>query len=240
MLSLYWKEVNAFFNNLSGYLILGVFLVSLGLVVWVFPETSVLDYGFADLEPLFIYTPYIFTFLIPAVTMKMIAEEKRSGTWEILMTSPVSIPKIILVKYLAALTLVVVALLPTLIYYFSVVQLGDPPGNIDHAGFFGSWIGLVFIGAVFASIGLFGSALTSHQIVAFIWGVFISFLMYFGLTALVQIQIMSPFALFLEEISLSFHYQSISRGVIDAQNVAYFLSVIIIMLGLTGLWIRRK
>ncbi len=240
MLSLYWKEVNAFFNNLSGYLILGVFLVSLGLVVWVFPETSVLEYGFADLEPLFVYTPYIFTFLIPAVTMKMVAEEKRSGTWEILMTSPLSIPKIILAKYFAALTLVVVALLPTLVYYFSVVQLGDPPGNIDHAGFFGSWIGLVFIGAVFSAIGLFGSALTSHQIVAFIWGVFISFLMYFGLTALVQIQVMSPFALFLEEISLSYHYLSMSRGVIDAQNIAYFLSVIIIMLGLTGLWIRRK
>jgi ABC-2 type transport system permease protein len=113
-------------------------------------------------------------------------------------------------------------------------------GNIDHAGFFGSWIGLVFIGAVFASIGILGSALTSHQIVAFILGVFISFLLYFGLTALVQLQVMSPFALFLEEMSLSYHYQSMSRGVIDAQNIAYFLSVIVLMLGLTGILIRRK
>lgn len=240
MLSLYLKEVNAFFNNLSGYLILSVFLISLGLVVWVFPDTSVLDYGFSDLEPLFIYTPYIFTFLIPAITMKMIAEEKRSGTWEILLTSPLGSTQIILAKYFAALTLIIVALLPTLVYYFSVVQLGDPVGNIDHAGFFGSWIGLVFIGAVFASIGLMCSALTSHQIVAFIMGVFIIFLMYFGWTALVQLQVMSPLALFLEEISLSFHYQSMSRGVIDAKNVSYFLSVIIISLGLTGLWIKRK
>lgn len=240
MRALYWKEVNGFFSNLSGYLILGVFLVSLGLIVWVFPDTSVLEYGFADLETLFVYTPYVFTFLVPAITMKMIAEERKSGTWEILMTSPLSIPKIIVAKYAAALTLIVVALLPTLVYYFSIVQLGDPVGNIDHAGFFGSWIGLVFIGAVFASIGILGSALTSHQIVAFILGVFISFLLYFGLTALVQLQVMSPFALFLEEMSLSYHYQSMSRGVIDAQNIAYFLSVIVLMLGLTGILIRRK
>lgn len=240
MCALYWKEVNGFFSNLSGYLILAVFLVSLGLIVWVFPDTSVLEYGFADLETLFVYTPYVFTFLIPAITMKMIAEEKKSGTWEILMTSPLSIPKIIIAKYTAALTLIVVALLPTLVYYYSIVQLGDPVGNIDHAGFFGSWIGLVFIGAVFASIGILGSALTSHQIVAFILGVFISFLLYFGLTALVQLQVMSSFALFLEEMSLSYHYQSMSRGVIDAQNVAYFLSVIVLMLGLTGILIRRK
>jgi ABC-2 type transport system permease protein len=240
MVSLYWKEVNAFFSNLSGYLILGVFLVSLGLIVWVFPDTSVMEYGFADLEPLFVYTPFVFTFLIPAITMKMIAEERKSGTWEILMTSPLSPTKIILAKYLASLTLILIALIPTLIYYFSIVQLGDPIGNLDHAGFFGSWIGLFLIGAVFASIGIFGSSLTSHQMVAFIWGVFISFLLYFGLTALVQLNVMSPFALLLEELSLSFHYQSMSRGVIDSRNIAYFLSVIILMLGLTGLMIKRK
>ncbi|MFD2200251.1 gliding motility-associated ABC transporter permease subunit GldF [Shivajiella indica] len=240
MWSLYWKEVNAFFSNLSGYLILGVFLVSLGLIVWVFPDTSVLEYGFADLEPLFIYTPYVFNFLVPAITMKMIAEERKSGTWELLITSPLNPGKVILAKYLASLTLIFIALLPTLMYYYSIVQLGDPVGNLDQAGFFGSWIGLFLIGAVFASIGIFGSSLTSHQMVAFIWGVFISFLLYFGLTALVQLNIMSPFALFLEELSLSFHYQSMSRGVIDSQNLAYFLTVIFIMLGLTGLMIKRK
>lgn len=240
MRALYWKEVNAFFSNVSGYLILGVFLVSLGLIVWVFPDTAVMEYGFADLEPLFVYTPFVFTFLIPAITMKMIAEEKKTGTWELLMTSPLGIQKIILAKYFASITLIFVALIPTLVYYYSVVQLGDPLGNIDHAGFFGSWIGLLFIGAVFASIGIFSSALTSHQIVAFIWGIFISFLLYFGLTALVALQMMSPFALFLEEMSLSYHYQSLSRGVVEARNIAYFLTVIILMLGFTGILIRRK
>ncbi|PSL01979.1 gliding motility-associated ABC transporter permease subunit GldF [Cecembia rubra] len=240
MRALYWKEINGFFSNLSGYLILSVFLVSIGLIVWVFPDTSVLEYGFADLEPLFFYTPYVFIFLIPAITMKMIAEEKKTGTWELLMTSPLSIGKIIIAKYLAALTLIIISLLPTLIYYYSMVELGNPPGNIDHAGFFGSWIGLILISAVFASIGILGSSLSSHQMVAFIWGVFISFLMYFGLTALVQLNIMNSFALFLEELSLSFHYQSMARGVIDGQNLGYFISIVILMLGLTGIISRKK
>jgi ABC-2 type transport system permease protein len=240
MNALFWKEINAFFSNLSGYLIFSVFLISLGLMVWVFPDTSVLSYGFADLEPLFVYTPYVFVFLIPAITMKMIAEERKSGTWEILMTSPLGTGRIIAAKYLAATAMVFVALLPTIVYYYSIVQLGDPQGNIDHAGFFGSWIGLFFMGAVFAAIGLFSSALTSHQIVAFIAGVFISFLLYFGLTALVQLQIMSPLALILEELSLSFHYQSMSRGVIDGRNFAYFISVIGIMLTFTWILIRKR
>lgn len=240
MRALYWKEINAFFSNLTGYLILSVFLVSIGLIVWVFPDTSVLDYGFADLEPLFTYTPYVFTFLIPAITMKMIAEERKTGTWELLMTSPVSGAKIVLSKYLASLTLIILALVPTLVYYYSIVQLGDPVGNIDHAGFFGSWIGLLLIGAVFASIGILASALTSQQIVAFVLGVFLSFLMYYGLTALVQLNVMSPFALLLEELSLSFHYQSMSRGVIDVRNLIYFLGAIIVNLAITGLLIRRK
>lgn len=240
MSALYWKEINGFLSNLSGYLILSVFLVSLGLIIWVFPDTSVLEYGFADLEALFIYTPFVLVFLIPAITMKMIAEEKKSGTWELLMTSPLSINKIILAKYFAALTLIIIAIIPTLIYYFSIVELGDPVGNIDHAGFFGSWIGLIMISAVFAAIGIFASSLTSHQMVAFISGVFISFLLYFGLTALVQLNVMSPFALFLEELSLSYHYQSMARGVIDGINLAYFLSIIVLMLGLTGILIRKR
>lgn len=240
MSALYWKEINGFLSNLSGYLILSVFLVSLGLIIWVFPDTSVLEYGFADLEALFIYTPFVLVFLIPAITMKMIAEEKKSGTWELLMTSPLSINKIILAKYLAALTLIIIAIIPTLIYYFSIVELGDPRGNIDHAGFFGSWIGLIMISAVFAAIGIFASSLTSHQMAAFISGVFISFLLYFGLTALVQLNVMSPFALFLEELSLSYHYQSMARGVIDGINLAYFMSIIVLMLGLTGILIRKR
>lgn len=240
MWALYTKEINAFFGNLSGYLILGLFLVSLGLIVWVFPDTSVLEYGFADLEALFVYAPYVFTFLIPAMTMKMIAEERKTGTWELLMTSPLSIPKIIASKYLATLTMILIAVLPTLVYYWSIVQLGQPEGNIDHAGFFGSFIGLLLMGAVFAAIGLLGSALTTHQVVAFVWGVFLCFFLYFGLTALVELNVYHPFALFLEEMSLSFHYRSMSRGVIASSNLSYFIFIIGLMLLLTGLIIKRR
>ncbi|MGY6522452.1 MAG: gliding motility-associated ABC transporter permease subunit GldF [Mongoliitalea sp.] len=240
MWALYRKEINAFFGNLSGYLILSLFLVSLGLIVWVFPDTSVLEYGFADLEALFVYAPYVFTFLIPAMTMKMIAEERKTGTWELLMTSPLSIPKIITSKYLATLTMILIAVLPTLVYYWSIVQLGQPEGNIDHAGFFGSFIGLLLMGAVFAAIGLLGSALTTHQVVAFVWGVFLCFFLYFGLTALVELNVYHPFALFLEEMSLSFHYRSMSRGVIASSNLSYFIFIIGLMLLLTGLIIKRR
>jgi len=236
---LFLKEINVFFNHLTGYLLLAAFLIALGLVVWVFPETSVLEYGFADLEALFIYTPFIFVFLVPAVTMRMVAEEKKSGTWELLMTSPLTNSQIILAKYFAALALIVLALLPTLVYYYSVVQLGDPVGNIDSAGFFGSFIGLILIGAVFAAIGIFSSALTENQITAFVIGVFLGFLLYFGLSAFATLQ-RSDTAIFLEELSLSYHYQSMGRGVIDSSNLIYFLSVIGSLLVLTGIIIKRK
>lgn len=236
---LFVKEINSFFNHPTGYLLLTTFLIAVGLVVWVFPETSVLEYGYADLEALFVYTPYVFVFLAPAVTMRMIAEERKSGSWELLATSPLWNGHIILAKYLAALTLIVLALLPTLVYYYSVVQLGDPIGNIDSAGFFGSFIGLICLGAVFAAIGLFSSALTDNQITAFIIGVFLSFLLYFGLASMTGIQ-QGGVWMWLEELSLNHHYQSLGRGVIDSSNMVYFLSVIGSLLAFTGFLIRRK
>lgn len=236
---LFLKEVNTFFNHLTGYLLLAAFLTALGLVVWVFPETSVLEYGFADLEALFVYTPFIFVFLVPAITMRMIAEEKKSGTWELLITSPLTDGQIILAKYLASLALIILALLPTLIYYYSMVQLGDPVGNIDSAGFFGSFIGLILIGAVFAAIGLFSSSLTDNQITAFVLGVFLGFLLYFGLSALASLQ-RNHLALFIEELSLSYHYQSMGRGMIDSSNLVYFFALIGVLLAGTGIMIRRK
>lgn len=239
MWSLFLKEINTFFNQLTGYLLLTAFLVALGLVVWVFPETSVLEYGFADLEALFVYTPFVFVFLVPAITMRMIAEEKKSGTWELLVTSPLKNSSIILAKYLASLALIVLALLPTLIYYYSIVQLGDPVGNIDSAGFFGSFVGLILIGAAFAAVGIFSSALSDNQITAFVIGVFIGFVFYFGLPEIAALQ-SSQAALFMEELSMSYHYESMGRGVIDSSNLVYFISFIGILLVLTRIIIKRK
>lgn len=239
MKSLFFKEINAFFGNLLGYLILSLFLVAMGLIVWVFPETSVLDYGYSDLEPLFTYTPYVFTFLIPAISMRAIAEERRNNTWELLQTSPLSLFEIILAKYLALLVLVFFAVFPTLLYYFSILQLGDPVGNLDQAGFFGSWIGLLMIGAVFAAVGVFSSALTTQQVVAFVLGGFLCFVLYFGFSALADLQ-MGDWAYWVEEFSLSFHYINLSRGVVDSSDLFFMLGMIWLFLGMSILVLRKK
>lgn len=239
MKSLYLKEINAFFGSLTGYLVLVLFLVALGLIVWVFPESSVLDYGFADLESLFSYTPYVFTFLIPALSMRAVSEERKSGTWELLRTSPLSLVQIVAAKYLALLTLVFIAVLPTLLYAYSIYQLGDPVGNLDLAGFFGSWIGLLMIGATFAAVGLFASALTSQQVVAFVLGVFLCFVLYFGFTALAEM-LTGEIAFWIEELSLSYHYISLSRGVVDSRDVFFLLGMIWLFLGLSVLILRNK
>ena len=239
MRSLYIKEINAFFGSLTGYLVLALFLVALGLIIWVFPESSVLDYGFADLEALFSYTPYVFTFLIPALSMRAISEERKTGTWELLRTSPLSLIQIILAKYFALITLVFLAVLPTLLYAYSIVQLGDPVGNLDIAGFFGSWIGLLMIGATFAAVGLFASSLTSQQVVAFVLGVFLCFVLYFGFTALAEI-LTGEIAYWVEELSLSYHYISLSRGVINSSDIFFLLGMIWLFLGGSVLILRNK
>lgn len=239
MKSLFLKEINAFFGSLLGYLVLALFLVAIGLIVWVFPESSVLEYGYADLEALFTYTPYVFTFLVPAIAMRSIADERKTGTWELLRTSPLSLVKIILAKYFALLFLVFLAVLPTLLYFFSIIQLGDPVGNLDQAGFFGSWIGLLMIGAVFAAVGLFASSLTSQQVLAFVLGVFLCFLLYFGFSALADLQV-GDFAYWVEELSLSFHYINLSRGVVDSTDIFFMLGMIWLFLGLSVLTLKNK
>lgn len=239
MQSLFLKEIYAFFGSLLGYLVLSLFLIALGLIVWVFPETSVLEYGYADLEALFTYTPYVFTFLVPALSMRAIADERKTGTWELLRTSPLSLVKIILAKYLALLCMVLVALLPTLLYFYSIVQLGNPVGNLDQAGFFGSWIGMIMIGAVFAAVGLFASSLTSQQVVAFVMGVFLCFVLYFGFSALADMQL-GNISYWASDLSLSVHYINLSRGVVDSSDIFFLLGMIWLFLGGSVLVLRNK
>jgi ABC-2 type transport system permease protein len=205
----------------------------------VFPETSVLDYGYADLEALFTYTPYVFTFLVPALSMRAISEERKTGTWELLRTSPLSLVQIVLAKYLALVTLVWLAVLPTILYLFSTIQLGDPVGNIDQASFIGSWLGLLGIGAVFAAVGLVASALTSQQVVAFVIGVFMCFVLYFGFSAIADLQL-GLWSYWAEELSLSYHYINLSRGVIDSGDVFFLLGMIWFFLGSSVLILRNK
>ena len=186
--ALYKKELAGFFSSLTGYLAIVVFLVLTGLSLWVFKsDFNILDYGFAGMEGLFLIGPFLYLFLIPAITMRMFAEEKKNGTMELLLTMPTSEATLIHAKLLAGITLVFISLLPTLVCYFSVVALGDPVGNIDTGSVAGSYIGLLLLGAAFVATGLFASALTNNQIVAFILAALMSAVMHMGFEAVYHI-----------------------------------------------------
>ncbi len=225
------KEITSYLSSLVAYVTIGVFLLVLGLFLWVFPDTSILDYGYADLGSLFNTTPYLFMFLIPAITMRSLAEEKKEGTFELLATRPITDWQIVLGKYLACLLLVLLALLPTLVYVYSVFQLGNPVGNLDVGAIIGSYIGLFLLGGSFVAIGIFASSITKNQIIAFTLAVFMSFFLFSGfdsLSGLLSFQNSE-----IQNFGINEHYQAISRGVLDTRDLVYFLSLIGLFLLLT-------
>jgi ABC-2 type transport system permease protein len=222
MIQVFAKEFNSFLNSLIAYMVIGVFLTGIGLLMWVFPDTSVLDYGFADMDTLFSMGPYVFIFLVPAITMKSFAEEKKLGTLELLLTKPLSDWDVVFGKFLAAFALVLLALAPTAIYYVSIYKLGNPVGNIDSAGVWGSYIGLSLLAMVFCAIGLLASSLTTNQIVSFILAAFLCFLIYTGFDSLATF---GNNALLIKQLGILYHYDSLSKGLIDSRDVLYFISV---------------
>ncbi len=241
MRPIYFKELNAFFASLIGYMVIGLFLLTLGLFIWIFPEYAVLDYGYATLDQLFAIAPMVFIFLIPAITMRSFAEELQAGTLEWLNTKPLRKMDLVLGKFLASTTLVVFAILPTLIYYYSIYQLGNPIGNVDSGAILGSYIGLILLGASFVSIGLFASAMTSNQIVAFLLGAFICFLLFFGFYYISKLPTFyGVWDNFVQMLGMDYHFQSIGRGLVDTRDLVYFLSVIALFLGLTVFSLRKK
>jgi len=231
VLSILKKEIISYLSSLVAYVTIGVFLLVLGLFLWVFPDSSILEYGYAGLESLFSTAPYLFMFLIPAITMRSLAEEHKEGTFELLFTRPLTDWQIILGKYLASVLLVLFALLPTLVYYYSVSTLGTPQGNIDTGAVIGSYIGLFLLGAVFTAIGLFASSVTKNQIIAFTIAVFLCFFFYSGFDSLSQL--LSLQDLGLQNLGITEHYQSVSRGVLDTRDLAYFIVVAGIFIWLT-------
>jgi ABC-2 type transport system permease protein len=235
MINILLKEINGFLHSLIAYVVIGVFLIGIGMLVWVFPETNILDYGYADLGSFFGLAPFILMFLIPAITMRMFAEETKSGSLEILMVKPVSTLDILLGKYFAGLLLALVALLPTLVYYYSIYQLANPVGNVDTAGIIGSYIGLFLLTTVFTSIGVLTSSLTDNQIVAFILAAFLSFILFTGFYSLAGINVWSWFSLFLANLSIEYHYNAMSRGLLDSRDIIYFLSMNVLLLFSTKL-----
>ena len=227
MKAIFLKELQQFFSSLIGYIAIIVFLLVLGLFMWIFPDTSILDFGYVTLDSFFSIAPYIFIFLIPAITMRSFAEEINTGTIELLSTRPVTELQIILGKYFASLLLVFIAIVPTFIYFYTVYSLASPVGNVDVGGILSSYFGLFFLGAVFVAIGIFCSAITSNQIVAFILGVFLCFFIYLAFSYISQFGIfVGKNDYLVESLGLSAHYDAMGKGVVDSRDVVYFLSLI--------------
>ncbi len=233
MLQVLSKEFNGFLNSLIAYIVIGVFLTAIGLLMWVFPDTAVLDYGYADMDTLFLLGPYVFIFLVPAITMRSFAEEKKAGTIELLLTKPLDDWDIILGKFLANFFLVIVALFPTLLYYYTIYVLGNPAGNIDTPGVIGSYIGIAFLAAAFCAIGILASSITRNQIVAFLLASFFCFLSFLGFDSVSTLNLWSSEALFIKQLGILYHYDSMRKGLLDTRDIIYFLSIVFLTLSIT-------
>lgn len=242
MFALYKKEIASFLNTLIGYVVILVFLLINSLFLWVFPtEYNLLDFGYASLDSFFMLAPFVFLFLIPAISMRMFSEETKTGTIELLFTRPLNDWQIIGAKYLAGLSLVVVALLPSLIYVISVYYYSFPLGNMDLGIVWGSYLGLLFLAAAFVAIGLFASALTDNQIIAFILSTALSAFAFLGFEIIYSLDLFGSFDLFVQSLGIQAHYSSISRGVIDLRDIVYFLSLSALFLLFThSLLSKRK
>jgi len=230
MFAIFRKEISGFFSSLTGYIVIIVFLLVNSLFMWVFPgEWNIFDSGYAGLDTLFFLSPWVFLFLVPAITMRMIAEEKRLGTIELIYSRPITERRIIYGKYLASVSLVLLALLPCLIYYISVYLLGESPGNLDKGGTWGAFIGLFFLASVYASAGIFASSLTDNQVIAFIIAVLICFFLFMGFDSFAYLPVLKNLDEFVIRLGINEHYKSISRGVLDIKDVVYFVAVVVIL-----------
>jgi len=234
MVSLFLKEITGFFNTLTGYIVIILFILINSLFMWVFDGSmNVLDGGYATMDALFSLAPWVFLMLIPAITMRSFSEEKRTGTLDLLLTRPLTEMQIVGAKYMAALVLIMLSLLPTLVYYYSIVLLGNPQGNIDQGGTWGSYIGLFCLAGAYAAIGLFCSSLTDNLIIAFLLAVFMSLAMAYGFEQVGKLLTEGKTGELVLSLGIVEHYSSMSRGVIDTRDIVYFATVIIVFLLLT-------
>jgi len=233
MIHLLKKEIRSFLSSLIAIIVIVVFLLAIGLFMWIFPDSNVLDFGYSNMDMLFNMAPWVFIFLISAITMRSFSEEKRMGTYESLVTKPIGAAQIIIAKYLAGLVLVLFSILPTLIYFYTIYQLGSPIGNLDIGATIGSYFGLLFLGSCYVAIGLFSSSITENQIISFIVSMFLCYFCFSAFEQISKLSALAPIDFLLEWIGINYHYQSISRGVLDTRDVIYFLSFTVLFLGLT-------
>ncbi|MEN6501722.1 MAG: gliding motility-associated ABC transporter permease subunit GldF [Tenuifilaceae bacterium] len=231
MFAIFTRELQNFFSSLSGYIAAMVFLVVTGLILWVFPgNLNILDGGYASLNGYFSIAPWVLLLLVPAATMRTFSDEKRFGTLELILTRPISDGRIVLGKFFAMLVLVLIVLVPSLVYYLSVYLLSSPIGNIDAGGTWGSFIGLFLLASTYASVGIFTSSLTDNAIVSFLLSVLFCLFLFSGLSALASLPLFSGVKPLLMFLSISEHYASISRGVLDSRDLVYFISMIFLFI----------
>jgi gliding motility-associated ABC transporter permease protein GldF len=241
MFYIFLKEIRLFFSSLTGYIAILVFLVVNGLFMWVFPgEMNVVDAGYANIDTLFMLAPWVFLFLVPAITMRTFAEERKAGTLELLLTKPLTEIDLVVGKFLASVFLVICSLIPTLIFFFSVYKLGNPVGNIDTGGTWGSFIGLFFLASIYVAIGVFASSLSTNQIVSFIVAMLLSFLLYMGFEYIGSLQMFRGLESNIVALGINDHYKSVSRGVVDSRDLLYFLSVDSLFLYASKLILQRR
>lgn len=239
MFTIFKKEINSYFNSLIAYIVIVVFLLLSGVVTWFYTETNVLDFGFADLNALFTIAPLLFFLFVPAISMRLFSEEYRNGTIELLFTKPINDWQIIFGKFFAAWLLVGLALVPTLVYYFSIYQLGNPQGNIDSAAVVGSYIGLLLLAGVFVALCLLMSASTDNQVVAFVLGASSCYFLFDGLHQIAAL-FRGGTQYFIDFLSLRFHYDALSRGVLALPNIIYFISIAFFALFLTKQLLQKR
>lgn len=241
MFSIFKKELKSFFGSLTGYVVIGIFLTLTGLFLWVIPgEYNIPESGYANVDGLFSIAPWLFLFLCPAVSMRAFTEEKQSGTWELLITKPLSSWQIVFGKYFASVTVVALALLPTILNYFVVAYLAEPAGNVDAGAFWGSFIGLLFLVFIYTAIGTFSSALSNNQVISFVLAVVISFVLFYGFDLLTSFFSSGNTIGIIENAGINAHYKSISRGVIDSRDMTYFMVLSFLFLLFTERIISKK
>ncbi|MDR3189414.1 MAG: gliding motility-associated ABC transporter permease subunit GldF [Prevotellaceae bacterium] len=241
MFFIFKKEVVSFFSSLTGYIAVGVFLLLCSWFLWLSPnDLNVLSAGYANIDGLFFIAPWLFLFLSPAITMRSFAEERKAGTMEMLLTHPLTEAQLITGKFLAAVTVVAISLLPALLYFYTVSNLGNPVGNIDSGATWGALIGLLLLAACYAAVGIFASLLTDSQLVAFLLAAAMCFFLYLGFDGLAALPYVKNINSAVANLGLSQHYKSISRGVVDARDMAYFAGVIVLFLSAARLKLRAR
>ncbi|PWS28355.1 gliding motility-associated ABC transporter permease subunit GldF [Pedobacter yonginense] len=240
MYAVFKRELFSFLSSMVAYITIGIFLLVSSLLLWFFPDTSLLEYGYAELSGFFSLVPYLFMFLIPAITMRSFAEERREGTYELLVTKPITLWQIIAAKYLASLVLVLFALMPTLVYWYSISKLGFPEGNVDSGAVIGSYLGLFLLGSAFTSIGIFASALTKNQVIAFVVSAGLCAFAFLGFDFTSQLIALQKIETLVVAFGINEHYISISRGVLDTRDLLYFITFSAVFLWCTRLIMGGK